>query len=119
MTTPLNSVEKSQAFSGRPSLDDLARELGRARAAHERRPDDRRAELWYWRALAAYREAERDDLAARNRHLNLRLKSALGELRRRCRQVETFGEALRASRPRRRAARHAEAADLFQREAVQ
>lgn len=100
------------------ALDDLARELGRARVAHEKRPDDQRAELWYWRALAAYREAEVADFKARNATLRERLAKALGVLRRRSAQVEKFGDALRAAKPRRRAARHAEAADLFQREAM-
>lgn len=42
-----------------PALDDLARALGQARAAHEARPNDRERERRFLEARCAFLEAER------------------------------------------------------------
>ena len=121
MTIPLKRFENVHAFSKGLSLDDLARDLGRARAAHERRPDDQRAYVRFLEAALAFEKAraraETQDLGARNARLQRSLALAKSELMRKCDQVEKFGDALRASRPRRRAAAVPCVRDLFQGEA--
>ena len=120
MTIPLKRFENVHAFSKGLSLDDLARDLGRARAAHERRPDDQRAYVRFLEAALAFEKAraraETQDLGARNARLQRSLALAKSELMRKCDQVEKFGDALRASRTRRRAVAPV-GADLFEREA--
>ncbi|MBA5778229.1 hypothetical protein H2509_20445, partial [Stappia sp. F7233] len=65
------------------SLNDLARDLARARAAADRRPDDKAAEIRFHEARIAYLEAElflcRKDLA----HWQLRSMALGRALRRR------------------------------------
>ena len=120
VTTPLKRFENVHAFFEGRSLDDLARDLGRARAAHERRPDDQRAYVRFLEASLAFEKArargEVSDLSARNARLQRSLALAKSELMRKCDQVEKFGDALRASRTRRRAVAPV-GADLFEREA--
>ena len=70
-----------------PSLDDLAAALGRARAAHERRPDDHRLYAAMLEAEVAYLNAE---LARRDRAFQ-RERMRAAEIGRRLQEASSAG----------------------------
>ena len=91
------------------ALDDLARALGQARAAHEARPDDRERERRFLEARCAF-------LAAQNAHLSNELKAAvrlLSSLRAQIARLEReFAERLQGFlRPRPKVRRRATTRD--------
>lgn len=92
MITPLKLSEKADTSR---SLDDLARDLDRVRAQHERRPDDLRVYVRFLEAKLLFEDrrarGQVADLARRNATLQGELRRALRELTRRVAQVEAFG----------------------------
>ena len=88
-------------------LDQLAEALGKARAAHEKRPDDRLAELRFEAARAAFLD---EQLREKDREL----RAALGQLATLRRELRDLRQGIKAriaavfaAKPRRKAKRKA------------
>ncbi len=87
-------------------LDQLAEALGKARAAHEKRPDDRLAELRFEAARAAFLD---EQLREKDREL----RAALGQLATLRRELRDLRQGIKAriaavfAQPRRKAKRKA------------
>lgn len=99
------------------AVDRLAEALGRARAAHERRPGDARAELAYERARADFLQAQLTETESdlkRERGRRAGFEARVGEIRREF--AARIAAAIGRGRPeRRRRARGPQPVPLFER----